>query len=100
MRTLNTQARKFNSTFGRILTALIFASMIGGIFTVPAFGADGYGHGGYDRRGAYEHRRYEHRWHGYQSRRYYSEHRYTPPLDFYVPAPSPGITLVFPIHIR
>jgi uncharacterized membrane protein len=38
MRTSNTRARKFSSTVVKILMALVFASMIGGISIAPAFG--------------------------------------------------------------
>jgi hypothetical protein len=38
MRTSDTQARKFSSTAVKILMALVFASMIGGISITPAFG--------------------------------------------------------------
>jgi hypothetical protein len=38
MRTSNTRARKFSSTVVKILMALVFASMIGGISGAPAFG--------------------------------------------------------------
>ncbi len=37
MRTSNTRARKFRSTVGKIVMALVFASMIGGISIAPAF---------------------------------------------------------------
>ena len=37
MRTSNTRARKFSSTVGKIVMAVVFASMIGGIFIAPAF---------------------------------------------------------------
>ena len=106
MKTSNTRTRKFSSTVGKMVMALVFASMIGGVFIAPAFGDDDdrrggyYGQGRYEH-GRYEHNRYEHNRRGYyQPRTYYSEHAYTPPLDVYVPMPSPGVSLVFPIHVR
>jgi len=55
MRTSNTQASKFRSIVGKIVMALVFASMIGGISIAPAFARDndrGHG-GGYHGRGGY-----------------------------------------------
>jgi hypothetical protein len=79
---------------GKIMMALVFASMIGSIYIAPAFGDD--------RRGRHEERgRYEHGRRGYyQPRAYYAAPVYAPPPVVYVPAPSPGISLVFPVHIR
>jgi hypothetical protein len=96
---MNTQTRKFSSTVGRIVMALVFASMIGGISIAPAFGRDGDRREGYRDRGRYEHGRYD------RGRRYdrgYYAPVYAPPPVVYAPAPyqSPGISLVFPIHIR
>ena len=100
MRTSNTRTRKFSSTVGKMLMALVFASMIGGVFIAPAFGDDDDRRGGYYEHGRYEHNRYEHERRGYQPRTYYSPYGYTPPMGVYVPMPSPGISLVFPIHVR
>ena len=96
MRTSNTRARKFGSTVGKILIALVLASMIGGISIEPAFGRDN------DRRG---HDRGLHRgWYGHDRGYYpyYSQPVYAPPPVVYEPYPyqSPGISLVFPIRIR
>ena len=90
MRTSSRQARKFSSTLGRIAMALVFASMIGAMSIAPAFARDGHGGG----RGHYEHGR-----RGYGG--YYAP-VYAPPPVVYAPDPyqSPGISLVFPIHIR
>ncbi len=89
MRTSNTQARKYRSTVGRIVTALVFVLMIGSIAIAPAFARDNDRH----ERGRYEHGR-----RGY----YYPAPVYAPPPVVYAPEPyqSPGISLVFPIHIR
>jgi len=78
---------------GKIAMALVFASMIGGIYIAPAFGDDR--RGGHQERGRYEHGR-----RGYHPRTYYAAPVYAPPPVVYAPAPSPGISLVFPIHIR
>ena len=40
MRTSNTQARKFRSTVGKVVMALVFALMIGSIAIAPAFARD------------------------------------------------------------
>ena len=51
MRTSNTRARKFSATVGKIVMALVFVSMIGGISIAPAFGRDN-GRGATANRGA------------------------------------------------
>lgn len=98
MRTSNTRARKFRLTVGKIVMALVCASMIGGTFIAPAFADD---HG---RREGYQHRKYKKSRRVYQQppRYYYSEPVYAPPPVVYYPEPyqSPGISIVFPIHIR
>ena len=101
MRTSNTQARKFSSTVGKIVMALIFASMIGGISIAPAFGKDNDKRQGYYERGHDRGRRM----YQYQPpHRYYYHPQpvYAPPPVYYAPAPyqSPGISLVFPIRIH
>jgi len=101
MRTSNTRARKFGSTVGKIVMALVFAFMIGGIFITPAFSVESYGRGEYNQHGRYERGRYEHGRRVYQPRTYYySPPVYAPPVDVYVPTPWPGISIVFPIIIR
>lgn len=99
MGTSNTRARKFSSTVGKIVMALVFTSMIGGIFISPAFGRDN------DRRkGSYErgHDRGRRMYQYQPPRRYYPAPVYAPPPVFYAPAPyqSPGISLIFPIRIH
>jgi len=90
MKTSNTRATKSSSTVVKILIALVFASTIGGISIAPAFGSDQ----GRDR-GHHQHGRYEHG-------RYYSEPVHAPPPVVYAPDQyqSPGIGLVFGIHVR
>jgi hypothetical protein len=95
MRTSNTQASKFRSIVGKIVMALVFASMIGGISIAPAFARDnGRGHG-QEERGRHEAR-------GHYRGGYYPAPVYAPPPVVYDPYAyqSPGISLVFPIHIR
>jgi len=73
MRTSNTRAGKFSSTAVKVLMALVFASMIGGISIAQAFA--------------------RHRHEGYRV--------YAPPVVVYTPDEydSPGIDLAFPIEI-
>ncbi len=90
------RTRKLKSTVGKIVMALVFVSILGSI--VPAFGRDYNGRqGNYDRG----HDRGRRGWHQ-PPRHYYPAPVYAPPPVFYAPAPyqSPGISLVFPIHIR
>jgi len=99
MRTSSTRSGKFRSTVGKIMMALACASMIGGIFIAPAFGAD------HDRReGYHKQRRYKHSRRVYQPPRpyYYPAPVYAPPPVVYAPDlyQSPGISIVFPIRIR
>jgi hypothetical protein len=105
MQTSNTRARKFSSKVGKVLMALIFALMIGGISASPAFSEDYHDrHGGYHRDGRHYDRHYdrhEYRRHAYRGG-YYSAPVYAPPPVVYDPVPyqSPGINLIFPIRIR
>src|SRR5665648_587755 len=85
MGTSNTRARNIRSIIGKIVMALVCASLIGGTFIAPAFADD---HG---RRDGYQkHRRYKQSRRVYQPRRYYyyySEPVYAPPPVYYHPAP-------------
>ncbi|MGD0663215.1 MAG: hypothetical protein ABSD38_34650 [Syntrophorhabdales bacterium] len=92
MRTSTTRARKFRSTVGKIVMALVVALMIGSISITPAFARDngrghGGGHAGHGRGGG-----------GYS---YYPAPVYVPPPVVYDPYAyqSPGISLAFPIRI-
>ena len=98
MRTSNTRVRKFSSTVGKIMMALVFISMIGGTFITPAFGRD-YRR---QRQGYNDHYRYEHGRRVYYQSGYYPQPVYGPPPFFYAPDPyqSPGISIIFPIRIR
>lgn len=97
------------SVVGKIMMALIFASMIGGISAGPAFGKND-NKGGPKQQGRHDNRRWQEndrRWHDdhrrevYRPYRYQPETIYAPPPVFYAPEPSPGISIFFPpIHIR
>jgi len=93
---MNTRARKFTGTVGKIVMALVFVFMIGGISMAPAFGRDT------DRREEHQRGRVEHVRRVHHPRGYYPAPVYAPPPVVYAPTPyqSPGISLVFPIHIR
>jgi hypothetical protein len=73
--------------------------MIGGISVAPAFARD-------NDRGHAQHERGRHEprghYRGHEPYGYYPAPVYAPPPVVYAPAPyqSPGISLVFPIHIR
>ena len=94
--------KSFSSMVGKIVMAIVFAAMIGGIYVAPAFAKDGNDRRGYNTQ-RYEHGQYvyEHGRRVYRPRPYYHPQPvYAPPPVVYVPAPSPGISLVFPIVIR
>jgi hypothetical protein len=99
MRTSNTRARNFSSTVGKIVMAVVCATMIGGIFIEPAFADDRAGSKGYQHGKDKKSRRV---YHQPPRHYYYSEPVYAPPPVVYYPAPyqSPGISIVFPIHIE
>jgi len=75
---------------------LVVASMIGGISIAPAFARDDNRGHAQQERGRRGHDR------GHQAYGYYPAPVYAPPPVVYAPEPyqSPGISLVFPIHIR
>jgi hypothetical protein len=90
------------STAGKILVALAFASMIGGLSVATALGEDNDRRQGQQNRGEHERDRRDNRgwrdnggwrdnrgWHAYQP-------VYVPPPVVYAPSPSPGISLFFP----
>lgn len=80
------------SIVGKILMALIFASVIGGISAGPALGKND------NRSQGPKHRS----WHDNRSREVYRPYRYrpapvyAPPPVIYAPLPSPGISIFFP----
>ena len=96
--------KSFSSMVSKIVMALVFAAMIGGVYFAPAFGKDGNDRRGYNTQAQHQQGRYEH---GHYERGRYVPHTYyhpqpvyAPPPVVYAPAPSPGISLVFPIIIR
>jgi hypothetical protein len=103
MRTLKTQGKYSDSIAGKIVVALALALLIG-VSAGPAFAQDRYGpperggHRGYDERARRDHRRH-------RPVRVYQPPPppvvYAPPPVIYAPPPpSPGISIIFPIHIR
>jgi hypothetical protein len=97
------------SIVGKILMALIFASVIGGISAGPALAKnDNKGHGPQQRGWQEDRNRHDNRgWQDNRGRRAYRPYRYrpepiyAPPPVIYAPDPSPGISIFFPpIHIR
>ena len=90
------------STAGKILVALAFASVIGGLSTGTALGEDYGRRHEQQSRGRHERDRRDNRgwrdnegwrdnrgWHAYQP-------VYVPPPVVYAPVPSPGISIFFP----
>jgi hypothetical protein len=90
------------SIVGKILMALIFASVIGGLSAGPALAKNDHGGKGPKHRGWHDNRRWQdNRREVYRPYRYQPEPIYAPPPVFYAPEPSPGISIFFPpIHIR
>ena len=105
MRTSNKRTGKFGSTVGKILMALVFASMMGGVSIASAFDRYDDGREGYYRSDRYEQsRRARARQRQRQrqlQRRYYRERVFVPPPVVHDPYPyqSPGIRLFLPIPI-
>jgi hypothetical protein len=105
MKTPTTQTRHGKSIISWPVLALAFALVISAMAMAPALADDhdnrqgnwnnGRGNGGYhgERHGYHGER------HGYRPG-YYGQPIYAPPPVYYPPVPSPGINLVFPIHIR
>jgi hypothetical protein len=89
------------STAGKILVALAFASMIGGLSVGTALGDD---NGRRQNRGRQERNWRDNR--GWNDNRGWRDDRgrwhvyrpvYAPPPVVYAPAPSPGISIFFPL---
>ena len=113
MKTLRTQIRHSRQIMSWLMRAFVFAVVITVLAMTPAI-ADGHGH----------HYGWGHGWHGERYGHYGEWHGYRPPYDYwrppqphpviyapppviyapppvyYPPLPSPGINLIFPIHIR
>jgi hypothetical protein len=106
MRIWNTRTKNFSSTVGKIVMALVFASVSGSIFIAPAFGKDNDNREGYHDQGeerSVKGRKAPRRVYQEPPRRYYYPAPvYAPPPVIYTPDPyqSPGINFIFPIQIR
>ncbi|MCY0853967.1 hypothetical protein [Cupriavidus sp. D39] len=123
MKTSIAWSSRTRSASARIVKAFGLTMVIGGLWATPAFGEDNHDHPSQQRRG--QNHDYQHRpgqqepggnWHGnqrydrrggngYGNQRYrYDDQRsgyvYAPPPVTYVPQPSPGVTLVFPLQFR
>jgi hypothetical protein len=105
-----------SSILGKILMALIFASVIGGISVGSALGENDHRgqrpeHRGWqDNHARHDNRRWQKNrgwedsrgWHDNRSREAYRSYEYepapvyAPPPVVYAPLPSPGITIFFP----
>jgi hypothetical protein len=108
MKTSITQAKNRRLIVGRVVMPLAFVAMLVGLSTGPALSQDRDRRYGEQERGTRER----------HDRRDWREHRryvrpappvvyapppvvYAPPSVVYAPPPpSPGISLIFPIHIR
>ena len=106
MKTSTAQDRNPRSSLSKILTAAAFGSVIVGISIVPALSQDHErGHEDRDRHERHEsYDRHSHRRYGHPAPPpvvYAPPMVYAPPPVIYAPPPpSPGISLIFPIHIR
>ena len=99
MTTSVTRARNVRATAGRMLLAVALASTLGGLCVGPALADDR------DRR----HEQQNRAWQQEQARARYERDRrdyhrrqtfrpvYLPPPVVYAPAPSPGISIFFPL---
>jgi len=96
MTTSMTRAKHVRSTAGTLLLAVALASAIGGLSAGPALGQD---HGW--RQGQHDRGRHQRDRRDVRSRRVYrpvyAAPVYAPPPVVYVPAPSVGIHLFFPL---
>jgi hypothetical protein len=96
MNASKTCATKIRSTAGKILLALAFASMIGGVSAGPAFSDDNGWHRGHQNRRWNERDRRDGRYrYDNRNRRAYVP-LYAPPPVVYAPVPSPGVSIFFP----
>lgn len=103
------QDRYFKSTGRRVVMALAFVSLIGGLSITPAFAEKDGGHGRGDRHGEHGQRdrhgdRGGNGYYGYRPeyrRPYiYAQPVYVPPPVYYEPVQSPGISIFFPLDFR
>jgi hypothetical protein len=101
MTTSITRAKHVRSTAGKILAAVALVSAIGGLSVGPALGQD---RGWRQEQG--DRGRHQRDWRDDRGRRVYRRAYaprvyaapvYAPPPVVYVPAPSPGVHLFFPL---
>lgn len=96
-----TRAKPARSTAGKVLLAVALASAIGGLSTGPALGQDHGWRQGPPDRGQYQHDRRDDRRRRVYRRAYpapvYAAPVYAPPPVVYVPSPSVGVHLFFPL---
>ena len=100
MKTSTKQARNFGPTIGRIVTALAFASLMGGIAMTPALGASKDRHDKGWHKGEWKGDRDRREYRPVYQRPYYSPPVYVPPPVYYAPQQSPGISFFFPLDFR
>lgn len=104
------QAGRSRSSAGKVMTGIVMASMMSGLFILPAFAAKDDGRGQADRHGNQNQRmhsrhyeggsyRREYR-HGYRQPYNYAQPVYAPPPVYYEQQQSPGISFFFPLDLR
>jgi len=104
---MKTNTATIGITVKKVLTALVFIGMLGGISAGPARAEDGRGHHReHERDHRYDHDRDRH-WH---ERHWRAEHGYpvylaqppvygyAPPVVVYAPPPPPSVSFVFPLR--
>jgi hypothetical protein len=85
------------TSIGRILAAVAFVSAIGGLSAGPALGQERGWHQEQQDRGRYQRDRHDYRRSHRVYRPVYAAPVYAPPPVVYVPAPSAGVHLFFPL---
>ena len=100
------QARNFTPTIGKIVMALAFASLIGGLSISPTLAArdDGRDRGAWNadhgQRGQHDDREAYGRRAEYRRHYRYEQPVYAPPPVYYEPRQSPGISFFLPLDLR
>lgn len=86
------------TSIGKILAAVVLVSAIGGLSAGPALGQDrGWRQEQQHDRGRYQRDRHDNRRSHRVYRPVYAAPVYAPPPVVYVPAPSAGVHLFFPL---
>jgi hypothetical protein len=85
------------TSIGKILAAVALVSAIGGLSAGPALGQDRGWRQEQQDRGRYERDRHDYRRSHRVYRPVYAAPVYAPPPVVYVPAPSAGVHLFFPL---